>query len=260
MREQVCLYMCPYARFQSAMIDKDTLIVSYDSTRGEPRGSRKRGTHPDSLGDCTDCRLCVQVCPTGIDIRNGLQYQCIGCAHCIDACAEVMDKMGYAPGLVRYTTLRALDGGPVRIIRGRSIGYAIICAALITAFVIALWNRDLLSLDIVRPRDTLFRELSGGLVVNDYEIRIANKTQSVQTYRLGMEGLDGQPAPAGMLLLAPDTVTVSPGEVESLNIEIRSRNAIPGTRVVLEACTLDGMQCEGEETPFIAPAQPGVTS
>src|SRR5690606_28844627 len=110
LREQVCIYMCPYARFQSAMFDEDTLVVSYDAARGEPRGSRKRGAEAGELGDCIDCTLCVQVCPTGIDIRGGLQYQCIGCAQCIDACDQVMEKMGYAAGLIRYTTERALAG------------------------------------------------------------------------------------------------------------------------------------------------------
>ena len=125
MREQVCIYMCPYARFQSVMFDRDTLIVSYDPARGEPRGSRKRSADPAELGlgDCIDCDLCVQVCPTGIDIREGLQYECIGCALCIDACDSVMHKMGYEPGLIRYTSENALEGKKTHWARPRVIGY-----------------------------------------------------------------------------------------------------------------------------------------
>ena len=126
MREQVCIYMCPYARFQSAMFDKNTLIISYDEKRGEPRGSRRRGTRPADKGDCIDCGLCVQVCPTGIDIRDGLQYQCIGCAACIDVCDDVMEKMGYENGLVKYTTENALSGKHVRLMRPRVILYSLL--------------------------------------------------------------------------------------------------------------------------------------
>ena len=130
MREQVCKYMCPYARFQSAMFDNDTLIISYDEKRGEPRGSRRSDVHTDhkkeSLGDCINCTMCVQVCPTGIDIRDGLQYECIGCSACIDVCDDVMDKMSYPKGLIRYTTQHAIDGEPSRILRPRIIIYFII--------------------------------------------------------------------------------------------------------------------------------------
>jgi cytochrome c oxidase accessory protein FixG len=259
LREQVCLYMCPYARFQSAMIDRDTLIVSYDSKRGDPRGSRKRGTRPENLGDCTDCQLCVQVCPTGIDIRNGLQYQCIGCAHCIDACAEVMDKMGYAPGLIRYTTLRALDGGNVRILRGRSIGYALICGVLIVAFGVALLNRDLLVIDIVRPRDALYHTTFDGGIVNSYEIRLANKTQTVNTYRLGLVGDDGTlTQSAGALRLrSPEHITVPPGSIETFNVELHAPAGTGYRKVSLRACNAGGEQCDQEETVFMTPATGG---
>ena len=126
MREQVCKYMCPYARFQSAMFDRDTLIITYDEQRGEPRGARKKGVDPKAqgLGDCVDCTMCVQVCPTGIDIRKGLQYECIACAACIDACDEVMDKVGYPRGLIRYDTQSGLEGKPSASLRPRTIVYA----------------------------------------------------------------------------------------------------------------------------------------
>nr|WP_241546824.1 cytochrome c oxidase accessory protein CcoG [Thiohalobacter thiocyanaticus] len=150
LREQVCIYMCPYARFQSAMFDKDTLIISYDEARGEPRGSRKRSDDraEKGLGDCIDCTLCVQVCPTGIDIRNGLQYQCIGCAACIDACNDVMDKMDYPRGLIRYTTQNRLEGKPVHVLRPRTLVYGLILLALLGGLVYAIATRVPVDLNI----------------------------------------------------------------------------------------------------------------
>src|SRR5262252_8204301 len=139
MREQVCKYMCPYARFQSAMFDSDTLVITYDPARGEPRGGRSRAADPKAkgLGDCVDCGICVQVCPTGIDIRKGLQYECIGCAACIDGCNQVMNKMGYAPGLIRYSTENAMARGLDRratwrrTLRPRTLIYAAILLAIV---------------------------------------------------------------------------------------------------------------------------------
>ena len=186
LREQVCIYMCPYARFQSAMFDKDTLIVSYDGKRGDPRGSRKRGqtSARSELGDCIDCQLCVQVCPVGIDIRDGLQYQCIGCAHCIDACNQVMDKMDYPRGLVRYTTEHELTGGTTHWLRGRIVGYATVLLIMMIAFGIALLNRSTFEVDVLRERGDLYQINSGGNIVNQYSLRILNKIQQPQTYTI----------------------------------------------------------------------------
>jgi len=247
MREQVCLYMCPYARFQSAMIDQDTLIVSYDAARGEPRGSRKRGAASSTLGDCTDCQLCVQVCPTGIDIRNGLQYECIGCAHCVDACAQVMDKMAYAPGLIRYTTARALNGGAVRIVRGRSIAYAAVCMVLVVAFAVALVKRTPLEIDILRPRDTLFQTLADGSFRNDYQLIIANKTQHEARYRLQLV------EPDHLSLDSPASITVAAGEIANVPFSIAGDATAGNTTVLIRACTEDGTACNTEETRFLAP-------
>ena len=156
MREQVCKYMCPYARFQSAMFDKDTLIVSYDQQRGEPRGSRRRDIDlkEAGLGDCVDCGFCTQVCPTGIDIRDGLQYECIGCSACIDACNTVMDNMGYQRGLIRYTTQHALEGEATRVLRPRVIIYAVILLLLICALSYSILARTPLELDVIRDRNS----------------------------------------------------------------------------------------------------------
>jgi len=230
MREQVCMYMCPYARFQSAMFDKDTLIVSYDKKRGEPRGSRKRGDDGKSqgLGACIDCQLCVQVCPTGIDIRNGLQYQCITCALCIDACDSVMDKMSYPRGLIRYTTENELSGGKTRILRPRLIGYAIALLVMVCVFVYHVVNRMPLELDIIRDRSALYNLTSDGLVANDYQLKIMNMDESAHHYRLAIEGLDNLniegasefDIAAGEVFSVPLTITIDPANLKQPNNKI----------------------------------------
>ena len=199
MREQVCLYMCPYARFQSAMFDHDTLIVSYDSARGESRGSRSRHDDPKllGLGACVDCTLCVQVCPTGIDIREGLQYECIGCGACADVCDTVMDKMGYARGLVRYVTQNALVQGLnrtqmwKRILRPRVLIYTTLLLSLMSFWVVSLSLRVPLKFDIVRDRGSLARITEHGTLENVYRIQIMNATEEDQTYQLSVSGIDG---------------------------------------------------------------------
>ena len=214
MREQVCIYMCPYARFQSAMFDKNTLIISYDEQRGEPRGSRRRGTRPAEKGDCIDCGLCVQVCPTGIDIRNGLQYQCIGCAACIDVCDDVMDKMGYPKGLIKYTTENALEGKPTRIMRPRLFVYIGIIGLISTILVYALLNRVPLEVDIIRDRSALFTENRQGLIENVYNLKVINMDKDAHEYSISVDGLDG-------VRIKGDTgVTVDSGEVVDLPLRI----------------------------------------
>lgn len=193
LREQVCLYMCPYARFQGAMFDKNTLVISYDQARGEPRGARGRLVDPksQSLGHCIDCTLCVQVCPTGIDIRHGLQYQCIACAACVDVCDSVMDKMNYPRGLIRYTTENALEGKPSRLLRPRVLIYAGLLVAITVALVISVLLRVPVDLDVVRDRNTLYRETDEGWVENVYTLRILNMDSSPHRYRLSATGIDG---------------------------------------------------------------------
>lgn len=190
MREQVCIYMCPYARFQSVMFDQDTLIVSYDAARGEPRGSRKRNSDPKAqgLGECIDCNLCVQVCPTGIDIRNGLQYECIGCAACVDACDSIMDKMEYPRGLIRYTTEHSLKGGETHFLRPRLLGYGAALAIMIGLFIVTLGNLAQVSLDVQRDRNVLYRETRSGLIENVYIIRVSNRSNTETSYALSVEG------------------------------------------------------------------------
>ena len=218
LREQVCIYMCPYARFQSAMFDQDTLIISYDTVRGDPRGSRKRSANPKELGlgDCINCTMCVQVCPTGIDIRDGLQYQCIGCAACIDACNDVMGRMGYAPGLIRYTTENALKGSPTHIIRPRVLVYAGVLVLLLSAVVYNLATLAPTKLDIIRDRNTLFRETGEGLIENVYTLRILNKDHQMHRYAISAEGL-----PDMTLLLDKDDISVDAGGVKDISARIQ---------------------------------------
>ncbi len=190
LREQVCMYMCPYARFQSTMMDRDTMIISFDESRGLPKGSRKKGLDKDTLGlgDCIDCTICVQVCPTGIDIRDGLQYQCIGCAACIDACDDVMDKMGYERGLIRYTTENSLNGSVTHVLRPRVIIYAIILSAMTFGAFYSIFERKPIALDVIRDRNTLFRETNAGLIENVYILKIMNMDNKPHDYRLSVAG------------------------------------------------------------------------
>ena len=199
MREQVCIYMCPYARFQSAMFDKDTLIIAYDPERGEPRGARARGADLRSLGvgDCVNCGICVQACPTGIDIRDGLQYQCIGCAACIDGCDQVMDRMGYARGLIRYSTAHAVERKLSRAemfrraFRPRVMLYTAILWSIIVAAGAALYLRVPLKVDVIRDRAVISREVAGGDVENLYQLMIINTSELPRTFDIEATGLPG---------------------------------------------------------------------
>lgn len=216
MREQVCIYMCPYARFQSAMFDKDTWIVSYDRDRGEARGPRKKGMDPRAkgLGDCVDCTFCVQVCPTGIDIREGLQYECINCAMCVDACDSIMDKMGYKHGLISYTTENKLAGKGWTWKRIKLVGYGIAVLAMMTLFTARLVLREPLALDVIRNRGQLYQEVAGGKVQNTFTVKILNMDDAPHTYDLSVTGL---PSPR----LAPDQPVTVPGATvaeESVNV------------------------------------------
>jgi polyferredoxin len=303
LREQVCKYMCPYARFQSAMIDNDTLIITYDERRGEPRGPRKRavkgvverrageartagignresgigasessnpvassspesplsrlveeatslatsaesrvpnpasrastfGSQPPAatLGDCIDCKACVLVCPTGIDIREGLQYECIACAACIDACDEVMDKVGYPRGLVRYSTQHAMDGVPTKVVRKRTIFYALLLTAIVSALMYSLATRVPLLVDIIRDRGELYRESASGAIENSYQVKILNKTEAPRSYTVSLVdspglrivGVTRVELPAGAIQNLAITIEAEPGAFKGM-VPIRLR-------------------------------------
>lgn len=195
-REQVCTYMCPYARFQSAMFDKDTLIIGYDEARGEPRGKHKKGESWDNRGHCIDCTACVQVCPMGIDIREGLQMECIACGLCVDACDDIMDKLDLPQGLIRYDTESRIGQSacgtpkPFEIIRPRTIYYACVLALVGGVMLYGLLNRSPLDITVLHDRNPVFVQLSGGEIRNGYTLKIQNKTHQHLTYKLEVQGLD----------------------------------------------------------------------
>ncbi len=223
MREQVCKYMCPYARFQSAMFDKDTLIVTYDTERGEPRGSRGKKVDPKEkgLGSCVDCTLCVQVCPTGIDIRKGLQYECIGCGACADVCDEVMDKFGYARGLVKYSTQNAMTSGwsqaqiVRRALRPRVLIYSAVLAAIAMAVGVSLYLRVPMKVDVIRDRGALARMVEKGRIENVYRLQIMNATEDQQVVNLAVEGMDG------IVIASDPQVEVLPTEVRTVAVRVQ---------------------------------------
>jgi cytochrome c oxidase accessory protein FixG len=195
MREQVCKYMCPYARFQSSMFDRDTLIVSYDVKRGEPRSPGGRSIASGAPGDCIDCSMCVQVCPTGIDIRNGLQYECISCAACVDACDSVMDKVGQPRGLIRYATENTLEQGlPTqevrrRVLRPRVLVYTGVLALIVAGMGTALALREPLKVDVIRDRGSMGREVEDGQIENVYRLQVMNTSEQPRLYRIEVEGV-----------------------------------------------------------------------
>lgn len=263
MREQVCKYMCPYARFQSAMFDADTLIVSYDKIRGEPRGGRSRKVDSESLalGSCVDCSLCVQVCPTGIDIRDGLQYECIGCGACADVCDTVMDKMGYPAGLVRYSTQNAVDHRWTqkqilqRIMRPRVLIYSSILIALCVGLVVSLSLRSSFKVDVVRDRGVMSRLVDGGMLENVYRLQIMNASEQVQHFTITADGLEG-------LALESDAesadreIEVAPAQARwvSVRLHVPDGSVAPGShRVHFEIQALGTTDHVSEKSIFLVP-------
>ena len=258
MREMVCKHMCPYARFQSAMFDKDTLIVTYDRERGEPRGARSRKADSDALhlGSCIDCHLCVQVCPTGIDIRKGLQYECISCGACADVCDSVMDKMQYPRGLVRYSTQNALthrwtNSKALRqIFRPRVLAYAAMLLGLIAAMVISLAMRHPFKVDIERDRGVVARIVQAGYIENVYRLQIMNATERSQQYRLSVTGLPG------LKLIPVDPVVVDATQATTIPVRLQlapdvvSRGA---HEVFFEVEAIEGGSRLREKTTFVVP-------
>ena len=260
MREQVCKYMCPYARFQSAMFDKDTLIVTYDAARGEPRGARSKKADPKalSLGACVDCSLCVQVCPTGIDIRKGLQYECIGCGACADVCDTVMDKVGYERGLVRYTTENAMNRKWTRaqtlrhVLRPRILIYTSILASIVIAMFVSLTLRIPFKVDVVRDRGSMARIVAGGKIENVYRLQVMNATEATQQYRVAVSGIPG-------LAMNSDEVV----QVEStqsrwvpVRVQMPYEGAVPGSHPFqFEITAMDSGEKINEKSTFLVPAE-----
>ena len=258
MREQVCKYMCPYARFQSAMFDHDTLIVSYDAERGEPRGARSKRADASTLnlGACIDCTLCVQVCPTGIDIRKGLQYECIGCGACIDVCDTVMDKMGYARGLVRYATQNALSHRWSakqmwrRVMRPRVVIYSTVLVALTLGLFISLSLRTPLIVDVVRDRASLARITEVGTLENVYRLQLMNATEQSKTYRLRVSGLEG------LEIKTATEIEVAPAQARWVIVraDIPYGSAPQGShKITFDIQTTNGKDHVSEKSVFMVP-------
>ncbi|WP_295002681.1 cytochrome c oxidase accessory protein CcoG [uncultured Dechloromonas sp.] len=199
LREHMCKYICPYAQFQFVMFDRDTLNITYDKERGDPRGGRAKGADPRSvgLGDCIDCSICVQVCPTGIDIRDGLQLECIGCAACVDACDQVMDKMGYPRGLIRYSTENAVlnkaTRGEIirRAFRPRVLIYLAIFLSVSLATAWSLATKVPLKVSVIRDRAAMSREAADGSIENSYTLQLTNASEQTRRYRISVDGLPG---------------------------------------------------------------------
>jgi len=248
MREQVCKYMCPYARFQSAMFDRDTLVITYDPVRGEPRGGRSKSADAKSLGlgDCVDCDICVQVCPTGIDIRDGLQYECIGCAACIDGCNQVMRKMGYAEGLIRYSTENALEkgwsGGEIlrRTLRPRVLVYSAILAAIVAAAGVSLWMRVPIKMDVIRDRAALARESEDDRIENVYQLRIMNT--DTRAHRFTLEVPDTEHLRDVRLLAEsqPMQIAATAAKVVAVRVQARPHDAQRSQSIEFVLATVDG--------------------
>ena len=258
LREQVCKYMCPYARFQSAMFDRDTLVVSYDERRGEPRGARSRKADPAALnlGSCINCTLCVQVCPTGIDIREGLQYECISCAACIDVCDDVMDKMNYPRGLIQYTTQNAQEQGWSRrqtwrhVFRPRVLIYSAILGTVCVAMLASLMLRTPFKVDVVRDRGVLARIVAGGMIENVYRLQIMNATETEQQYRISVTGLPGLAVASNELT----TVGATESRWVAVRLQLPYEAAVPGTHPIhFEITAQEGAVQVHEKSVFLVP-------
>jgi len=259
MREQVCKYMCPYARFQSSMFDKDTLIITYDQERGEPRGARAKKDDPNAtpLGDCIDCTMCVQVCPTGIDIRNGLQYECIGCAACVDACNVVMDKIKAPRGLIRYATENGLSKRFTnkqilkRALRPRVLIYSGMLLVIAFVFFGTLFMRMPLKLDVIRDRGSMGREVEDGMIENVYRLQIMNTDEAPHRYRIKVKGIDG------IRLATNDEIELGATESRAVPARVRALHGSgnPGSnKIEFELQAIDGSRAKVEEKAvFIVP-------
>ncbi len=228
-RQSFCRFLCPYARFQGVLFDRDTLVIGYDTERGEPRGKRSKTT-----GDCVDCGLCVQVCPASIDIRDGLQLDCITCTQCIDACNGVMTRIGREPGLIDYRALSSLEEGrPARLVRPRTVAYGTLLVASLALFVVLVGARIPVGFQVFHNRDALTTVLPDGRLGNSFEVRLENRGGEPRRYTLRLEG-----APAGFELLG-ETATIDLAPEQSLRTH------------VFVVAPIDELHADGRELQFI---------
>ncbi len=258
MREQVCKYMCPYARFQGVMFDPDTLVITYDQERGDPRGSRRKASDykAQGLGDCVDCGICVQVCPTGIDIRDGLQYECIGCAACIDACDQVMDKMGYPRGLIRYSTENAVKKHWGRkdivahVMRPRTLIYTAVLCGICVAFVWGIASRHSVRMDIIRDRSVMAREVEDGLIENAYTLQLMNVAEAARSAEISVTGMEG------IRLIGDAKVQMEPAATKTVTVQVRVPPDVApkgAHKIYFELRTTDNEVVLREKSTFLMP-------
>jgi cytochrome c oxidase accessory protein FixG len=254
LREQVCIYMCPYARFQSVMFDSDTLVISYDEKRGENRGKRSRKTDHKAagLGDCIDCHHCVNVCPTGIDIRDGLQVECVACGACVDACDDIMSRVGYQKGLIKYTTENQLNGGTTKIIRPKLIAYFVVVLLMMAYFVYVIFDRVPIEVDVHRDRGQLFTQVSEQIIENSYSLKIANKSNENHQYTITITGI------IGIELISKASILVEAGKLIDYPIQVRANTdeiSKRNTDIIIQVKSDSNPEIHSEiESRFIAPA------
>lgn len=229
-REQTCILACPYGRLQSVLLDRQSLVVGYDPRRGEPRAQprKKLAVLDQPRGDCVDCGACVQVCPTGIDIRDGLQMECIGCAQCIDACDTVMDKLKKPRGLIRYTSQDRLAGMPGKLLRVRTIAYPAILATIVAILVIATTTRPTTTVWIERHQGPSFVSLPGGTIASQLRIKLENETDVAHRYHVALVG-----APDATLRGEQDLAIAAHASLEvTLYADVAASTFVHGRRVV----------------------------
>ncbi len=266
-REQVCIYMCPWPRIQGGMVDHDSLLISYRAWRGEPHGPHKAGQSWEGRGDCIDCRQCVAVCPTGIDIRNGQQLECIQCALCIDACNEIMDKVGRPRGLIAYDTVRNLESAGAKgfkpnYLRPRVVLYSAIIAVVGAIMLTALMLRPDLDVSVLHDRNPLYVKLSDGSIRNGYTIKLLNKAYAPRDFRVGVKGLPGAKlAIVGYEKETDPAITVPADALQSITAHVtldkRASRAVPasGTEFYFVVTSVDGKTEAEHETTFQGPGR-----
>jgi cytochrome c oxidase accessory protein FixG len=266
-REQVCIYMCPWPRIQGGMVDRDSLLISYRGWRGEPRGPHKAGQSWEGRGDCIDCRQCVAVCPTGIDIRNGSQLECIQCALCIDACNEIMDKVGRPRGLIAYDTVRSLEsagkeGLSLNLSRPRVVLYSAAIAVVGAIMLTALILRPDLDINVLHDRNPLYVKLSDGGIRNGYTIKLINKAPAPRDFRVTVKGLPGAEVTLVGQEKDPDPViTVPADDLQSIRayvtLDKKANAALPADDAAFSfvVTTADGGTQAEHESTFQGPGR-----
>lgn len=268
-REQLCIVACPYGRFQSVMLDKDSLVVGYDRRRGEPRGRKRRGMRPQKVdltvgetdpapaqGDCIDCTMCVQTCPTGIDIRDGLQLECVSCTQCIDACDSIMDKIGKPRGLIRYDSQRVLEGGKRRFLRPRLFVYPTIVAVLLSVLTVSLIRREPVFVSVVRGPGAPYTLTEDGMVQNTMRVNLHDRSAVGGTYSVSVVGLEGASISFPAMTLEPGEMG-SEATIVSVPREAFSAGRVPGNLEVMLRVECDSGFVTEVPALMLGPRTPG---